>query len=287
MNEEGLKQEKELLLLQLHQLQEELDHYYLKYTTLKESVRSGKGVIADSVQPGADARSGASAVLLSKLVRTNPPSPSSASLADIISNSSEFRALSERTRSLQDELTAERRRVNELRDQSARLASENETLTGELDALRKQGETQLATKIGSLTEEKESLEVRTTGLEREVVRLNEEYESARAALVGQNRVLEEQLERYDKEIAAQKWLIDTLNHQLESRPEGQAKEGLELVERGAQLVSENKELSTRNANLEKTIQELDYRQSLLDSEICRVEGQLRLMEDIILREKAF
>ncbi len=55
----------------------------------------------------------------------------------------------------------------------------------------------------------------------------------------------------------------------------------------AELESYNKNLETKIVELESDKQELIKRQTMLDTEIIKVEAQLELVKDVVLREKAF
>ena len=69
----------------------------------------------------------------------------------------------------------------------------------------------------------------------------------------------------------------------------------EVTANGANKTAEQKkiqaariaELEKKNSNLESEKQELIYRQTKLDNEIVKVEAQLELVKDVVLREKAF
>ena len=81
--------------------------------------------------------------------------------------------------------------------------------------------------------------------------------------------------------------IAELEGKLKSTHEVTANEANKAAEQKKIQAARIAELEKKNSNLESEKQELIYRQTKLDNEIVKVEAQLELVKDVVLREKAF
>ena len=90
-----------------------------------------------------------------------------------------------------------------------------------------------------------------------------------------SKVIKE-LEAETQEVDKLKLLLSDIELELESK----AKELSGEMQEIAQYKKETQELKQRNNDLERN-------QQLLDSEVVKVEAQLELIKDVVLREKAF
>jgi len=188
-------------------------------------------------------------------------------------------------------------RISELENQ---LKASNEAKAG---ALNKASE--LETQISEQNKNKNN---RISELENQLKAINE----AKAGALNKASELETQISEQNKNKNNR---ISELENQLKASNEAKAGELNKASEFETQIAEQNKNknnriselenqlkasneaksggvnklkaLETINSTLESEKQELIYRQTILDTEIVKVEAQLELIKDVVLREKAF
>ena len=91
-----------------------------------------------------------------------------------------------------------------------------------------------------------------------------------------------------------KMISKELENQLKASNEAKASETSKAAEKDKKQKAIITELESNSASLEYQLsiiksekEELIYRQTILDTEIVKVEAQLELVKDVVLREKAF
>ncbi|XSG85256.1 MAG: hypothetical protein ACPW60_00685 [Methylohalobius sp. ZOD2] len=258
---EDLKQENELLLLQLHQVQEELEHYYLECQKLKKGAPHKSYGTADSTaSASSDSFAGTPSKLLSRLVKKTKPASTGTPLNDIVISSPQYRALSERNAQLDADLERSRKEVNALNQKLGQL-------TEEVDA-HQQREEKKAAELSELEKKNQQLTQDNNILAKEKVKLEEERDRQTLALNsvtseleknrGKNAQLEAELRQSQEEVHALNGNIKELTEKVETyrlQEEQRKTELAELAKKNEHLAQENTALASKKTALEKQIEE--------------------------------